>query len=277
MPAEFEKGQVMPKPPPLASGSLSIIFSRPTTAQNTVLAIDDDPQVLDLLQRTFAREGVRVAIASSGEEGLRLARGLHPMAITLDVMMPGMDGWAVLTALKDDPEMADIPVIMVSILSERSRGFALGASDYLTKPVDRSRLVALLNKYRSSSDSHQPVLIVDDDSATRDMMQRLLRNLCPAIEATNGKEALERLAVTTPRLVLLDLLMPEMDGFEFLERIRREERWRNLPVAVVTALSLTPDDRKRLQGRVHEVIQKGGSTQEELLGQVSGLLERCRK
>jgi len=238
----------------------------------TVLVIDDDSTVHDLMQRFLHREGLRMATATSGEEGLRLARALRPAAITLDVMMPGMDGWAILTALKADPLLADIPVIMLTIVDDKNLGYALGAADYLTKPVDWDRLAAILQKYRCA---HPPctVLVVEDDADTRDMLQRLLtRENWAVTEATNGRVALERMAESQPELILLDLMMPEMDGFAFLEALRQQDAWRSIPVVVVTAIDLTPEDRQRLNGYVEQILQKGAYSREELLHEIYHLV-----
>src|SRR5213593_1948931 len=196
----------------------------------TVLIIDDDPTVHDLMQRFLRKEGLRMAAAASGAEGLRLARELRPAAITLDVMMPGMDGWAVLTALKADPLLADIPVIMLTIVDDKNLGYALGAVDYLTKPIDWDRFAAILQKYRCV---HPPctVLVVEDDADTRDMLRRMLTREGWAVsEATNGRVALERVAASQPELILLDLMMPEMDGFAFIEALRQHDAWRSIPI-----------------------------------------------
>lgn len=161
---------------------------------STVLVIDDDPTVCDLLQRFLSKEGFRVARASGGEEGLRLAKELRPTAITLDVLMPGMDGWAVLSALKADPALADIPVIMLTIVDDKNLGYALGASDYLTKPIDRDRLVAILNKHRRE-DPSPLVLVVEDDADTREMIRRMLeREGWVVTEAENGRVGLAGVA-----------------------------------------------------------------------------------
>jgi CheY-like chemotaxis protein len=240
-----------------------------------VLVIDDDSTVHDLMQRFLHREGLRMATATSGEEGLRLARELRPAAITLDVMMPGMDGWAILTALKADPLLADIPVIMLTIVDDKNLGYALGATDYLTKPVDWDRLAAILQKYHCA---HPPctVLVVEDDADTRDMLRRLLtRENWAVTEATNGRVALERMAESQPELILLDLMMPEMDGFGFLEALRQQDAWRSIPVVVVTAKDLTPEDRQRLNGYVEQILQKGAYSREELLHEIYHLVAAC--
>ena len=201
----------------------------------SVLVIDDDPATRDLLGRYLQAEGFQVLTAANGEEGLRLAREHRPIAITLDVLMPGVDGWSVLTTLKADPDLADIPVIVVSILDDRGMGFALGATDYLTKPIDRERLLAILRRYRPDGPT-APVLVVDDDPAARDMLRRTLeREGWPVEEAPDGRAGLALVAARTPALILLDLMMPEMDGFEFVDALRRNEAWRELPVVVVTA------------------------------------------
>jgi CheY-like chemotaxis protein len=186
-----------------------------------------------------------------------------------------MDGWAVLTALKADPEVGDIPVVMVTIAEDKNLGYALGAADYLTKPVDRNRLVAVLNKYRREGPSH-PVLIVEDDAATRELLRRMLeKEGWAVIEAEHGRAALERVVESQPALVLLDLIMPEMDGFEFVAELRKHAEWQTLPVIVITAKDLTHEDRLHLNGYVEKILQKGAYSREELLMQVRHLVADC--
>jgi signal transduction histidine kinase/DNA-binding response OmpR family regulator len=235
----------------------------------TVLVIDDEAAVRDLMQRFLTKEGFRVVTAHGGEEGLRQARELRPDAITLDVMMPGMDGWAVLSALKADPDIADIPVVMLTIVDDKNLGYALGASDYLTKPIDRERLVTTLEKYRRDL----PVLIVDDDVEVRQLLRRMLEpEGYPVVEAENGRVALERLREVSPSVILLDLMMPEMDGFDFVAELRRHEVWREIPIIVVTARDLSLDDRERLNGYVQKILQKGTHGRDELLAEVRELV-----
>jgi GAF domain-containing protein/CheY-like chemotaxis protein len=235
----------------------------------TVLVIDDEAAVRDLMQRFLTKEGFRIVTASGGEEGLRRARELRPDAITLDVMMPGMDGWAVLSALKADPDLADIPVIMLTIVDDRNLGYALGASDYLTKPIDRERLVAVLKQHRRDL----PVLVVDDDVEVRQLFRRMLEpEGYTVVEAQNGRAALERLRDVSPSVILLDLMMPEMDGFEFVAEFRRHEAWRAIPIVVVTAKDLSHDDRERLNGHVEKILQKGTHGREQLLAEVRDLV-----
>jgi signal transduction histidine kinase/CheY-like chemotaxis protein/HAMP domain-containing protein len=242
-----------------------------------VLVIDDDPMVHDLMRRFLSKEGVRMVSAISGEEGLQLAKAVQPVAITLDVLMPGMDGWAVLTALKADPDVADIPVIMLTIVDDKGMGYALGAVEYLTKPIDWRRLAVVLQKYRCTHPPC-PVLVVEDDAAMRELLRRMLeKEGWTVTEAANGRVGLERMAEGSPELILLDLMMPEMDGFAFLEALRYNDAWRSIPVVVVTVKDLTPDDRQRLNGYVQQILQKGAYSREELLREVRGLVAACMR
>ena len=239
---------------------------------NIVLVIDDDPTVHDLMKRSLSREGFHVLSALDGEEGLRLARAHHPQVITLDVMMPGVDGWAVLSSLKSDPELADIPVIMVTIIDEKNLGYSLGASEYLTKPIDRDRLLAVLDNYRVE-EGKKRVLVVEDDLATREIIRRIIeRENWILDEAENGIIGLQQVSQNPPDLILLDLMMPEMDGFEFIEHLRQNPDWKSIPTVVLTAKELTAQDRQRLSGSVESIIQKGSYTGEELLKEVRNLI-----
>jgi signal transduction histidine kinase/CheY-like chemotaxis protein len=258
------------------SGDAVAVEAAPAGA-GTVLVIDDEVAVHEILKRTLTKYGFRIQSAFSGEEGLRLARKLHPQMITLDVMMPGMDGWTVLAALKSDTDLAEIPVIMLTIVDNKNLGYALGAVDYLTKPIDRARLAAVLLRYGGSAAN--VALVVEDDSVSREMLRRSLEsNAWSVLEADNGRSALEQLALVRPNVVLLDLMMPEMDGFEFLAEMHRHNEWKTIPVIVITAKELTADDRSRLNGHVTRVLQKGIYTRDELLEQVSRLIsERIQK
>ena len=238
----------------------------------TVLVIDDDPMVHDLMRRSLEKDGFRVEVAADGKRGLELAKQLKPAVITLDVMMPRLDGWSVLTALKADPATADIPVVMLTILDDKQMGFALGAADYFTKPIDFSRLHGVLENYRKPADQ-QTVLVVEDDAAMRDMLRRTLeKDGWQVAEAENGRVGLERLDGSVPALILLDLMMPEMDGFEFMEALCQRKDDQRIPVIVITAKDLTEEDRRRLNGGVERILQKGATSPAEVLELVRTLM-----
>jgi len=238
----------------------------------TVLVIDDEASALQLVERYLSKEGWRVALAQNGQEGLRLARKLRPSAICLDILMPSMDGWAVLTELKNDPELAAIPVIILSLTNDKQLGYALGASEFLTKPIHREQLIAVLDKYIAKGTAND-VLVIEDDATTGDMMTKLLvREGYTATRAGNGRIALQEVAKSMPSLILLDLMMPEMDGFQFVDELRKHEAWRDIPIVVVTAKTITSEDRARLSGYVNKIIQKGAFDRESLLREVQLLV-----
>jgi signal transduction histidine kinase/DNA-binding response OmpR family regulator len=240
-----------------------------------VLVIDDDAAQRQLIQRFLNKEGFYVRTAAGGEAGLRLARELRPAAITLDVMMPEMDGWSVLSALKSDAGLRDIPVIMLTMVDDRERGFALGAAEYATKPVDRARLSQLLKRY-ACPHPPCPVLLVEDDPDIRAVMRAMLeREGWKVTEANNGRMGLECMEHERPSLILLDLIMPEMDGFEFAARVRRRPEWRLIPIVVVTAHDLSSDERRRLNGFVETIIRKEGESPGALLQHLRELLDVC--
>jgi CheY-like chemotaxis protein len=239
-----------------------------------VLVIDDEQTVRDLMRRFLAREGFDVVTARDGREGLELARQLRPALITLDVLMPDFDGWSVLQALKGDPELAQIPVLMLTILDEKHKGYALGASDYMTKPFDRDRLRAVLAKYGRNGGKR--ILIVDDDAEHRRRLTRVLEaEGWRVAEAENGLVGLERLAQSRPDLIVLDLMMPEMDGFEFLSELRNNALLRDVPVVVITAADLTDEDRARLNGGVERILQRSAFEPDDLLAEVRALVARA--
>ncbi len=239
-----------------------------------ILVIDDDPQARDLVERSLTRAGLQVITASTGEDGLRLARELSPDAIILDIVLPSMDGWTVLSSLKADPDLAEIPVIVLSFISNKNRGFALGASDYLTKPVDGKRLVSLLSKYQGNV--HVPIqplsdqiLVVEDDPNTQQMLQELLEQQgWEVVTASSGLEALQRVRHSPPCLILMDLVLPEKSGFELVSDLRSNSQWANIPIIVITAAELSPLERIQLQGDVEQILLKGSYSCEELLHEI---------
>lgn len=242
-----------------------------------ILVIDDDPAIHDLLRRQLAREGYTVHSALTAEEGLTLAQSIRPIAITLDVMMPKMDGWMLLSAFKSNPDLANIPVIMLTMLDNKNMGYALGASDYLIKPIDRHQLLSVLKKYECARPAC-PILVVEDDPTNRDLLRQLLeKEHWQVIEAENGRVALEKLQTVQPELILLDLMMPELDGFGFVAELQRHEAWRSLPVIIITAKDITAEDQFRLRGYVEQILQKGAYSQEDLLVRIRQLVAACQQ
>ena len=239
----------------------------------TVLIVDDDPAARELLAANLKGAGYRLVHAASGDEALSLARKIHPDAITLDVMMPKPDGWDVLSTLKGDPELCEIPVIMVTVAPERGIGLSLGAVEVLTKPVDRGRLTALLNRLVRRDG---PVLIVEDDADTRAMMGNTVEKMGLAVEDTaNGRLALSWLADHPhPAVILLDLMMPEMDGFEFLDALAAREEWREIPVIVITARQLTAGERERLLRQARKVLEKATATRVDIAAAIGEAIRR---
>ena len=235
-----------------------------------VLVIDDDATARELLTEQLRAEGFSVVTASGGLEGLKLAKEVHPSVITLDVIMPDLDGWSVLAALRQDSELSEIPVIMVTILDQQRRGVALGAAGYLTKPIDREQLHRLVERFRAPAQPTR-VLLVEDDSFQRERMHAWLESQRWVVqEAANGREALDRLQQSKPDLILLDLMMPEMDGFQVVATLQKEAGWRDIPVIVITALDLDAKDHDRLNSGVQSVLVK------ETL-QPADLVERIRR
>jgi signal transduction histidine kinase/DNA-binding response OmpR family regulator len=279
--SEFGRGSVFTVRLPRVAGRARVAAPPPAppapAPPPVILVVDDEKPTRELIARGLQREGFRVVAAATGEEALRLAREKRPDAISLDVLMPGMDGWTVLRSLKADPITASIPVVMVSMLDDRDIGHALGAADYLTKPFDREKLVQALRRFRQGS-TPRPVLVVEDDPATREVVRRALeRDGWIVFEADNGRSALESLKHAAPDLIVLDLMMPEMDGFEFVAELRRTESGRRIPVVVVTAKEITAEDRARLNGHVRRIFRKGSFSREELTAELRRALDAGRR
>ena len=233
-----------------------------------VLVIDDDRGVREMMERHLTSHGFRVVTAADGFEGLELARKLKPAVITLDAIMPDLDGWAVLGALKAGDETSNIPVIMVTVMDKEERGYALGATEFLPKPIDWTALTGTLARYTGAK-RDRSILIVDDDPPTREILRRNLEaDGWNVVEAENGAAALESLAIEQPAAVILDLMMPVMDGFEFILRYSQVAEWLSIPVLVLTAKDPTPEERKRLEGQVVRVIRKGDYTHDELMAEI---------
>ncbi|MZG30603.1 MAG: response regulator [Nitrospinae bacterium] len=185
--------------------------------------------------------------------------------------MPGTDGWTVLTELKADPELANIPVFVISMVDDENKGYSLGASEYLTKPIDRTRIHILMKRYKWDSGS---ALVVEDDTGTRKMLSKMLEDYgLNVAEAGNGRIALDEVQKKPPSVIFLDLMMPVMDGFEFLEELRKKPKWRSIPIVVITSKNLTHADRLRLNGGVEKLIEKKSLEQNDFLKEVRYILE----
>jgi CheY-like chemotaxis protein len=259
---------------PVAQGAKPVHPIAKDSEEPLVLVVDDDPTARDLVVRHLERAGLSVATARGGQEGLRLVRELRPAAVTLDILMPDLDGWTVLAAIKGDPALASTPVVLMSIVDQKNRGYALGAADYLVKPVDRTKLVEALTNICGSI-SGRALLVDDDEVVRRGVRHALLPIGRQVTEAENGQVAVEALATARPDVIILDLMMPKMDGFEFLDELRSRLDWREIPVVVITAKDLTEKDRARLNGGVERIIQK--SDRDEMLRQLTRGISKCVK
>ena len=253
------------------------VISKADPASFSILVIDDDMNAQELMKKFLTKEKYNVLQATSGHEGLDMAAKHLPDLITLDVMMPEMDGWEVLAALQNNEITKNIPVIMLTMANEPDIGYSLGATDYLTKPVNWGRLSKILEKHEIETSS-QSILIVEDDEITRDMLKKSLEtNEYKVTIARNGKEGLERVKKAKPALILLDLMMPEMDGFQFAEQLRENKKWLDIPVVVITAKDLTSEDHNRLKGNVEAIMQKGSYTKNELLSEVGERIKKLKE
>src|SRR5215472_14938996 len=244
--------------------------------RNCILVIDDDATARDLIADYLRQEGFTVITAAGGREGLKRAKEYHPIAITLDVIMPDIDGWTVLAALRGDPELADIPTVMATIVDERRHGMTLGAVGYLTKPIDREKLVDLISKYRAPSGPTR-VLVVEDDAMQRERIRSWLGpQTWLLIEAENGRLALDRLRECIADVIILDLMMPEMDGFQLVAEMQKHPVWNQIPIIVVTARDLTVEDHARLNSGIEMVLRKGTFSPTTLIERVRQVVAKSR-
>ena len=245
-------------------------------SQRTILVVDDEPRALTLISNYLSKEGYRVLTATSGKEALSIARKHRPFAITLDIIMPEMDGWEVLQALKNHPETSGIPVIIISVSDDRETGVALGAVGFINKPVDREHLISEI--HRIDGIAPRTILVAEDNSMERLDIARMISEAgMRTVLAENGRECMERLRESPPDVLVLDLVMPEMDGFQVLEQIQGDPLTRPLPVIVVTAKDLTEKEREKLSGNVSTVLAKSDTTSKTLLQELRKLLTRIER
>ncbi|RUR13604.1 PleD family two-component system response regulator [Legionella sp. km772] len=249
----------------IAPGKSAPVTIEEKAAVKTVLVVDDDPKIHQLMQESLEKAGIRVLHAFHGEECLSLARKYQPDLITLDVIMPMMDGWTTLSALKSDPALVNIPVILASMLLEKDLGFALGAVDYLNKPLDPNLLLKKIEQLLPQ-DAIKSVLIVDDQEDARNIIRRFIKKSgWEVLEAKNGRDALAVLAHHFPSIILLDLMMPEMDGFAVIRELQQHEKWAQIPVIILTAKELTQEERDFLMTSSKVVLQKNAYSREQLI------------
>ena len=270
LPLRYEVSSVAPR-----ADSAAVRDEREAPADGKViLVIDDDPDVIYLLRENLGEAGYRVVGALSGQDGLQKARELRPFAITLDIMMPNKDGWEVLHELKAHPATRDIPIIVVSIVDNKELGYRLGAFDYLLKPIDRDTVITALGRI---APPHGRLLVVDDDPVVVDMVGQLLEGEPYEVEAAaDGQEALEAIARRRPDVILLDLLMPRLDGFAVLEQLRQDPEHALIPVIVLTAKTLTSAEHAVLEQSVLKVIQKRGLDRDHFIQELRGALQAYR-
>lgn len=247
-------------------------------SEDLVLVIDDDEGSRTLLSRALTSGGFKVQTASDGEMGLEMAQINRPMAITLDILMPKIDGWAVLAALQHDLRTRDIPVFMVSMVADRAMGQVMGARECLSKPVSRDALLSALNRYRSAQDNKMTILLIEDDPASSEMMQRMLSPYgCTVLAALDGRSALDILSKQRPDMILLDLLLPDIDGFSIAEALHAEDVWKDIPILVVTGKELSQEDQERLEGCVEMVLHKGRFGKDELIRHLRSLRQSAQR
>src|SRR5581483_4552825 len=234
-----------------------------------VLVIEDDPGAAELLTRQLSLGGFRTSVIRSGNDALASARALHPAAITLDILLPDVDGWEVMSRLKADPATSDIPVIVVSVIDNPDLGMALGALDYFVKPVDGRQLVERLRRIKRAEGGDRPptVLVVDDEAANRHWLSRILEPAGFDITlASGGREAIDHARSTPPDVVILDLMMPEVTGFDVVKALRADTRTRETPILILTARHLTDDDKRELNGHVSTILSRGSVGASDLVG-----------
>jgi signal transduction histidine kinase/CheY-like chemotaxis protein len=273
LPAEGAQAGV-PAAKPAAPERTAVAAPRKGSNGKTIMVVDDDATARELISRYLLDAGFDVAPASSGVEALKMARELQPVAITLDVIMPELDGWTVLSALKGDPDLASIPVVMVTITDEKQRAFALGATGYLLKPIDRTKLLNLLAPWRAAAGPTRVLVVEDDPDQLHAIGMALSQPNWQVVEAANGRIALDKVRESIPDVIILDLMMPEMDGFEFMTNLQANGDWQHIPVFVVTALDLNERDRSRLNVGMEKILRKGNLSTCDLVSRIRAVLRQ---
>jgi CheY-like chemotaxis protein len=257
-----------------------------TEAENTllpisnkvILAIDDDSQVIGLYERYLHPQGYQVIPLTDPARALERAKQLRPFAITLDIMMPGIDGWTVLDLLKGDPDTRNIPVIICSIIEDLEKGFNLGASDYLVKPILEDDLVNSLDRLNTDG-SIREVLVIDDNRDDLRLIGKILNEdgRYKAILVEGGKNGWDYITSgSPPHAIIMDLFMPEMDGFQILENLQADKKLRDIPVIVISGMDVTPEQKKQLTEHGQHLLSKGSFSEKELLTSIQRSLERIQ-
>ncbi len=275
--SSFKSHDITRRPSPPAPARAPGPEPEPTAAGATILLVEDDQAAIDLLTIYISGAGFNVSVARDGEEGLAMARRLHPSGITLDISLPRLDGWDFLTQIKGDSSTADIPVIVVSMLDERGKGFALGAADYLVKPVNRDELLATLRRFTADGEGPNApfkVLAIDDDPLALELIEAILHpEGFTVLRATGGEEGLMKAQSERPALIILDLLMPEMDGFTVAERLRGNPATAEIPIVVLTSKSISQEEKERLNSHISHLARKAEFSRVEFVELVRRLCQ----
>ena len=239
-----------------------------------ILCIDDDPGVITLYKRYLEKQGYQVIGLTDPTKAVDEAKRVLPFAITLDVLMPNRDGWAILADLKKTPEINQTPIVVCSIIQDRTKGYALGATDYLVKPITEDELLHTLERVNKDHLIHK-VLVVDDEPSALQLVRRIVATQpqYQVHEADCGAQALAMIQADRPDLILLDLMMPDIDGFAVLDSVKSSTLTRHIPVIIITAKEITPEDRLRLEGKTVSVFNKGMFTSEQLLIDIGNALK----
>jgi CheY-like chemotaxis protein len=275
--SEVGKGSVftlrLPVEAPAAVASAPVAPRPQDMSRPLVLMIEDDPAAAELLGRQLEANGFRTQVARTGTAALAMARELRPAAITLDILLPELDGWEVMTRLKRDPLTSDIPIVVVSVVDNPELGMALGAIDYFVKPIDGKELVARLSRFHFKHSNGTTVLVVDDDAANRLWLTNVLEPAGFAvINAAGGREGIQIAKSKCPDLVLLDLMMPDVNGFAVVEALRADPATRHVPIMILTARHLTAADKRQLNGHVSTILSRGSTAAADLIDHLHQLV-----